>query len=161
MKNILLSECPERKSTVGKAVASSPAGILDTTTSYLKDRREIPAIFAADGEGTFRELETDALSEASKLSGKVIATGGGAVLTEENRRLMRQNSNVIWLDRPIETLPTDGRPLSSDLSGLRGMFEKRSPLYKLVSDLTVKTGGPERIEEAAREIITALFEVKK
>jgi shikimate kinase len=75
----------------------------------------------------------------------VIATGGGAVLAKENRRAMRQNGVVVFLQRKLETLVRDGRPLSRDAESVRRLYEQRLPLYREVADITVDiTGTPEQ-----------------
>lgn len=79
--------------------------------------RSIPEIFAAEGEAAFRALERrtlEALCTETEIP-CVIATGGGAVLTEQNRELLRRSGTVFWLDRTVDNImSTDyaaGRPL--------------------------------------------------
>lgn len=82
-------------------------------------------IFACRGETYFRELEHQTLEELCCKEGCVIATGGGAVLREDNRLLLQRSGTVFWLDRPlVDIMSTDfqtGRPL---LTAGRGALER-------------------------------------
>ena len=98
----------------------------------------IPDIFAKHGENEFRNRETEAVRSAGKLANKIIATGGGAILREENRIALRENSTVIFLKAPVETLATDGRPLSKNAEALHNMLSQRLPLYNETADFTVE-----------------------
>ena len=99
--------------------------------------KPIPRIFAEDGEKAFRTLEAKAIAEVCGHGGQVIATGGGAVLTEENRMNLRMNGVVARLMRPLAMLQTEGRPLSTGLDALKRMERERAPLYRLAADFTV------------------------
>lgn len=99
--------------------------------------KPIPRIFAEDGEKTFRTLETKVIAEICGHGGQVIATGGGAVLTEENRANLRMNGVVARLMRPLAMLKTEGRPLSTGLDALKRMEWERAPLYRMAADFTV------------------------
>ncbi len=141
-KNIVFVGMPgSGKSTVGKMLSEKLGReFLDTDLMIEeKEGRKIPEIFAADGEEYFRNVESECVKEAGKKMGVVIATGGGAILRKENRDAIRQNGTVIFLEREISSLATDGRPLSSSEEKLRKMQEIRTPLYKDASDFTVKT----------------------
>ena len=73
----------------------------------------------------------------SALRGKVIATGGGAILREENRIALKENSTVIFLKSDINSLATDGRPLSKDTETLKKMLSIRLPLYLETADIVI------------------------
>lgn len=139
MKNIILIGMPgSGKSTVGAKLAD----VLDR--EFLDSDLEIEArtglspadIIKSQGEAAFRKIEKEVLSDLCKLSGKVIATGGGAVTTEDNYDIIRQNSTVIFLNRSIDALPTENRPLSQRGS-LSQMYEKRLPLYQRFADYEI------------------------
>lgn len=117
--------------------------------------KSIPEIFAQDGEAAFRTLETRALGELGKLSGQIIATGGGCVTREENYPLLHQNSRIFWLQRDIENLPTVGRPLSQ-AGSLEQMYQIRKPLYARFADQVIDNNGTP--EETAAAILAALEE---
>ena len=75
-----------------------------------------------------------------KQSGLVIATGGGCVTRKENYPLLHQNGTIIWLQRDIACLPTDGRPLSQ-AGKLQDMYKIRKPLYEQYADIIVDNNG--------------------
>lgn len=141
-KNIVLAGMPgSGKSTIGRMLAEKLNREFTDTDEMIvqKESRAIPEIFRDNGEAYFRDVETECVKEAGKKMGLVIATGGGAVLRKENRDALRQNAVVIFLDREITSLATDGRPLSSSEEKLKKMYEARYPIYKEISDFTVKT----------------------
>ena len=75
---------------------------------------------------------------AIKLSGKIIATGGGAILRKENRIALCENSTVIFLDSNTDILATDGRPLSKNADTLAKMKAERLGFYLETADFTVE-----------------------
>ena len=97
---------------------------------------QIPEIFATGGEETFRRLESQVLAQLGKESGLVIATGGGCVTRFENYPLLHQNGRIIWIQRELHSLATEGRPLSHK-NRLEEMYEIRMPLYKQFADYSV------------------------
>ena len=140
-KNIVLVGMPGcGKSTVA-TILSEKTGreCVDTDSMIIEASGEsIPDIFAKYGETEFRLRETEAVKFAGKGAGKIIATGGGAILKEENRIALRENSTVIFLDCNIDSLATDGRPLSKSPEALKKMRAERLPLYLETADFTVK-----------------------
>ncbi len=139
-KNLVLVGMPGcGKSTVAKLLSQKTGRECVDTDSLVELCGEtIPQIFAKYGEDEFRNRETQAIKSVAKEQGKIIATGGGAILREENRIALRENSTVIFLNAPLETLATEGRPLSKDYETLCKMYEKRFPLYLETADLTVE-----------------------
>jgi shikimate dehydrogenase len=115
-------------------------------------KKSIPRIFAEDGEDIFRAYETKVLSSLGKQSGLVIATGGGCVTRKENYEHLHQNGCLIWLHRDIQTLPTDGRPLSAS-GRLEEMYRIRKPLYKAFADHQITNFTP---KQTAEEILTLI-----
>ena len=97
-------------------------------------------------------MEHQALCQAGRASGTVIATGGGIVTRWENWAPMRENSTVIFLRRPLDQLPLDGRPVSQ-ANPLEELYEKRLPLYEKAADLTVDN---DQVDRAVDEIIRRL-----
>ena len=143
MENIVLIGMPGcGKSTVGRLLAEKTGKtFVDADLEIEKmAKKTIPRIFADDGEGVFREWETKVLSELGKQSGLVIATGGGCVTRAENRYLLRQNGTVFWLQRDLDHLPTEGRPLSQG-ADLTQMYEHRAPLYARFADHIIDNNG--------------------
>ena len=140
MKNIVLVGMPGcGKSTAGRLLAEKlQREFVDTDSLIVEsEKTPIPVIFEKKGEQYFRDCETNAVKTAGKMSGKIIATGGGTILRDENKAALRQNSVVVFLSRDISTLSTDGRPLSKT-GKLGEMHEARLPHYKAVSDIDVE-----------------------
>lgn len=144
---ILIGMPASGKTTVGRAVAqalSLPFHDCDREVERLTGRT-IPEIFAAEGEEAFRAVESRALAALCTAEAPcVIATGGGAVLSAENRRLLRRSGTVFWLDRDLENImSTDcsGRPLlSGGAEALRTLYENRRGLYAACAHLLVPDG---------------------
>lgn len=143
MQNIILVGMPGcGKSTVGKALAEKCGkAFVDADAQIVAlAGKPIPEIFAQDGEEAFRELETHVLATLGRQSGLVIATGGGCVTRSRNYPLLHQNGHIIWLKRPLDMLPTDGRPLSQT-GNLVQMYAARRPLYEAFADAVVDNTG--------------------
>ena len=155
-KNIVLVGMPGcGKSTVGAILSEMTGRILVDTDELIveNEKRDIPTIFTNDGEGYFRVSEHKAIADAGKQSSRIISTGGGAVTREENYRSLKQNGVIFYIERDINSLSRDGRPLS--LSGdLSEMFKKREPMYKAFCDYTVKNNST--AQECA-EMIMKIF----
>lgn len=145
-ENLLLVGMPgSGKTTVGEILAARMGRVfVDTDRRLLEETGRAPAQWITQqGEDAFREQEARILEEACRGSGLIIATGGGAVLRPENRAAMGRNSRVYWLQRPLELLAREGRPLSGDLGVL---YRRREPLYRAAADREVDAGGdPETI----------------
>lgn len=139
-KNIVLVGMPGCGKSTLASLLSEKTGreCVDTDAMVEECGMKIPEIFAEFGEEEFRRRETEAVKKAAKEQGRIIATGGGAVLKTENRTALRENSTVIFLKASTEKLATDGRPLSKDLETLNKMYEQRLPLYEETADITVE-----------------------
>ncbi|MBR1972755.1 MAG: shikimate kinase [Oscillospiraceae bacterium] len=143
MQNIVLIGMPGcGKSTVGAYLAEKLGRkLVDADTQIVAlAGKSIPDIFAQDGEDAFRDLETRVLADLGKQSGLIIATGGGCVTKERNYPLLHQNSTIFWLQRNIDVLPTDGRPLSQ-ANKLTDMYKIRKPMYEAFADHRVDNNG--------------------
>ena len=143
--NIILIGMPASgKSTVGKKLAElTGKQFVDTDLEIIKEEgTEISEIFATKGEAYFRDLEAKIVEEVSKLNGYVIATGGGAILREENRDNLKQNGKIYFLDRSLELLvPTSDRPLSSDRASIEKRYNERYNIYCQACDVRVDGDG--------------------
>lgn len=159
MKNIVLIGMPGcGKSTIGALLAEKLGRTLADADEKIISLagKSIPDIFAQDGEPTFRDWETKALTELGKQSGLVIATGGGCVTQKRNYPLLHQNGYLVWLERDCSVLPTDGRPLSQ-ANDLGKMYAVRKPLYEAFADIRVEnTCTP---AETVQHILDALEEL--
>ncbi len=130
------------KSTVGKIMAKAlNRDFVDTDKLVFEKTGKTPdEIIKTLGEKAFRDIESDVIYEASKLQNKVIATGGGAILRENNVDLLKENGKIFFLDRPIEDIcPTDDRPLSSNFDSLKKRYEERYDIYCSCCDHHIKT----------------------
>lgn len=159
MKNIVLIGMPGcGKSTIGTLLAEKLGRTLADADEKIISLagKSIPDIFAQDGEPTFRDWETKALTDLGKQSGLVIATGGGCVTQKRNYPLLHQNGYLVWLERDCSVLPTDGRPLSQ-ANDLGKMYAVRKPLYEAFADIRVENAGTP--EETAQQILDALEEL--
>lgn len=162
LSNIVLIGMPgSGKTGIGSLVAEQLGRELIDTDSMIVQQagRSIPAIFAEYGEPYFRDLEAEAVEACGKLGGKVIATGGGSILRAENLLNMKQNGVLIFLERELECLSTDGRPLSTGIEALRRLYADRFPIYKANSTATVTNNGTEAdAANAVLEVFHALFD---
>jgi len=123
----------------------------------------IPVIFEIEGETGFRRRESTLLTELSQDEDIVMATGGGAVLMEENRRILKERGTVVYLHADIDTLVERtrrdrNRPLlqTEDPRGkIEELLRQREPIYREVADVVVDTGlrAPTSV---ARDIVTRL-----
>ncbi len=143
--NIVLVGMPGcGKSTVGQKLAEQTGRrFVDIDEEIVRAAgRSIPALFHEGGEALFRDWERRTIAECGKTGGAVIATGGGAVLDEQNFAPLAQNGRIVWLTRPLEKLATEGRPLSTDRAALETMYETRLPRYRRFAEITVSNDRP-------------------
>ena len=111
----------------------------------LRAGAEISWIFEKEGEEGFRDRESAVLKESSELESLIISTGGGAILRNENRELMRSRGKVIYLEAPIEiqlsrTLNDKTRPLIENVDKkevFSALSKERTPIYEELSDIKV------------------------
>ena len=126
---------------------------------------KIPVIFEIEGEPGFRAREAQAIAELTKLEGVVLATGGGVVLRQDNRRLLAARGTVVYLRATPEHLhervrQDRNRPLlagADPLARLRELYRERDPLYREVADLVVDTGR-QSVQVLARGLLEQLGE---
>ncbi len=160
MENIILIGMPGcGKSTVAALLAEKlgrKSVDADETIVQLAGK-SIPEIFAQDGEAEFRRIETQALSQLGMQFGLIIATGGGCVTQERNYPLLHQNGTIFWLERELDLLPTEGRPLSQ-ANKLTDMYKIRKPMYERFADFCIDNNG-NAVDTVAQ--ILANLEVKK
>ncbi len=154
------------KTTIGRKIAQQLGKEFIDADEYLeqKERRTIKDIFAEGGENLFREIETQIISELCLLDDKVIATGGGAILREENVRNLKKKGILILLDADVDTLyrriHEDNRAQQKrpNLTN-RGAYEEieyllayRRPLYDRIADFVINTAWLSQ-NDAANKII--------
>ena len=144
------------KSTIGKMVAEKLGREFVDTDALIEQRenRSIPQIFESDGEEYFRKVESQVIGEVCKQSNKVIATGGGAVKRQENEYAIKCNSVVVYIDRDIDLLISDGRPLSKDKDTIKRLYNERKDLYNKIADEKVENNGD--IDSAVNGVLNCL-----
>ncbi|WP_417229753.1 shikimate kinase [Thermophilibacter sp.] len=119
----------------------------------LESGREPSRIITEEGEEAFRRLETEAARRYGGRSGLVVACGGGIVARAENYDLLHQNGTVVLIDRPLDQLSSDGRPLSQ-AQGIERLAAQRRPLYESWADVTVRcTGSASGDAAAVRDLL--------
>ena len=136
-ENIVLVGMPGvGKSTIGEALAAQLGRrFVDIDTAIEEQYGSVPDYINTHGIDAFRTIESEAIAVYGKGHGLVIATGGGSVTVPANKDLLRQNGRLYWLERPLEDLPTDGRPLSAGgLETLRRLYDERQALYADFAD---------------------------
>jgi shikimate kinase len=146
------------KTEAGRALARLLGySFLDLDAS-IEERagKSIREIFAEQGEKEFRRLETEAIRSLASLRSSVVALGGGAYQSEENRSLLRATGLAVWLDCPFdicfERVNGDAsRPLLTGRNEASKLFDQRRAAYGL-ADLVVETGALSP-EQVAAEII--------
>ncbi len=158
MQNIVLIGMPGcGKSTVAELLAKElKRNLLDADAEIIRlAGKSIPDIFSQDGEEVFRSWETQALDALGKGSGAIIATGGGCVTRPRNYPLLHQNGRIFWLQRPLNDLPTEGRPLSQ-ANALSDLYAVRKPMYESFADHIIDNSG--NIRDTVSAIIACLEE---
>lgn len=140
------------KTTVGRALAQR-AGLRFVDSDHEIERQEgcsIAALFERDGEEGFREIEARVIDALTQRDGIVVATGGGTVLREINRKALRSRGVVMYLRASPEELAhrtrnDRSRPLlqtGDPRAKLRELFRQRDPLYRETAHYTIDTGRP-------------------
>ena len=145
-QNIVLVGMPgSGKTTVGKLLAEKlESEFLDTDNLITEKYGNITDIFKTKGEAVFRDYESEVIKEISAVAGRVIATGGGAVLRAQNTDLLKRNGRIYFLDRPLESIcATPDRPLSSNRQDLEKRFNERYDIYRNCADRHIISNGTE------------------
>ncbi|MCB1865130.1 MAG: shikimate kinase [Chromatiales bacterium] len=155
------------KSTVGRRLAEDLSWPFYDADREIEQRTgvDIPTIFEYEGEVGFREREARAIDELTLHAPCVLATGGGAVLREDNRRLLAERGCVVYLYCPVaeqlrRTAHDRNRPLlqtDDPAARLQALFETRDPLYRAIADVVIESGR-RSVAAVAREIRGRLSE---
>ena len=148
------------KSTIGRRLAALLGLAFEDTDELVESRAgaDIAWIFDMEGESGFRKREHAVLADATARSGIVLATGGGVVLREDNRDLLRQRGTVVYLEASadviLERAGRDRRRPLLDVANraeqVAALLRERAPLYESVAHLTVATDRRPAREIAAR-----------
>ena len=138
------------KTTMGRALARHLGKAFVDSDEEIQKRTgvTIPHIFDIEGEAGFRQRESAAIRDLMGRDNMVLATGGGAVLAEQNRAMLQQNGIVIYLKASVHDLwqrtrHDRNRPLlqtADPHAKLTELFQQRDPLYRQVADIVVQSG---------------------
>jgi shikimate kinase len=155
------------KSTIGNIIAQRLHREFQDSDHYIENRTgvDIARIFDVEGEQGFRDRESNALKELLSESNRVIATGGGSVLSQKNQQLLKQKGFIVFLDTSInqqmQRLRRDKkRPLlqtENPRERLESLLAERRPIYLNLADLAVKT-DKRMARRLATDIISQLPE---
>ena len=141
--NVVLCGMPSSgKTSAGKLVADLLGKtFIDTDAEIYKDTGKTPAeIIEKDGEAAFRDTESKIIERVAGYGGAVIATGGGAILRENNVCALKANGVICYLRRDLSFLSAKDRPLSKD-KGIGKLYEERKGLYESAADFSVENNG--------------------
>ena len=157
------------KSTVGRNLAKVLGRDFFDSDKEIEYRTgvSISWIFEMEGEAGFRLREKKVIEELTGLKDIVLATGGGAVLDEDNRRVLRSRGHVIYLSASVEqlmrrTAKDKNRPLlqtDDPEQKIQHLLEQRAPLYADIADVTLRT-GEQSIQHAVAELVKKLKEIE-
>ena len=147
---ILVGMMGSGKTTMGRALSRHLGKAFVDSDEEIQKRTgvTIPHIFDIEGEAGFRQRETAAICDLAGRDNMVLATGGGAVLEEQNRTMLQQNGIVIYLKASVHDLwqrtrHDRNRPLlqtDDPHAKLTELFQQRDPLYRQVADIVVQSG---------------------
>lgn len=143
------------KTTVGRLLGERLQLPVVDTDAIIEAAAEqtIAEIFAAEQEAGFRDRETDAIKQVAGGAPVVASLGGGAILRPENRALIQQSGQAVWLDASAEVLwdrinndaaTAASRPALTSFAGLaevKAVLAERRPLYEEVANLVVDASG--------------------
>lgn len=156
------------KSTIGKSLARELKLEFFDADQEIERRTgaDIGWIFDVEGEEGFRVREAKIIDELSQKQGIVLATGGGAILTADNRKHLAARGTVVYLSTTVEqqverTLRDKRRPLLQEVDDrettLQDLMVDREPLYEEIADITVST-DQRTVKSVTQEILRALEE---
>jgi len=153
------------KTTVGRLLARRLKRPFYDSDQEIERRCgvRIPLIFDIEGEAGFRVREAQVIADLCALQGIVLATGGGAVLAEESRRLLAAHGKVVYLharpgylwqrvrhdrNRPLLATPDPQKKLEN-------LYAERDPLYRKAADIVLDT-GKQSVQSLARDLLASL-----
>lgn len=157
-RNVIIIGMPgSGKSTVGKALAARLGKRhIDIDDAVMKLYGRSPErIIRREGENAFRRTEHVAAEWAGKQPSAVVSAGGGIVLRADNKNALRQNGDIIFINRDLTNLELEGRPLSQSKS-IEDLYAERMPLYREWCDYEVDNNGT--VEETVEQIVKFIGE---
>ena len=158
------------KTTIGRHLATMLHKRFVDVDQEIEKRTgvSIPVIFEIEGEDGFRRRESAVIEELTRDTDIVLATGGGAVLLEENRKVLKERGIVAYLQADIETLVERtrrdrNRPLlqtDNPRGKIEELLQQREPIYREIADVIINTGqrAPSSVARDAAVRLKALSE---
>lgn len=155
------------KSSIGRILSSLTGYAFVDTDQLIVQEAGLPisAIFKQHGEEHFRALETSVLRSLTGRVGLIVATGGGVILSPDNRGILRQIGPVVWLDASTEHLhrrvKRSNRPLlqtKDPRRTLEGLYAAREPLYREASDFRIDSGKLSH-QQTAEAVLAAVSDI--
>lgn len=153
------------KTTIGRSLAKKLNLRFVDADQEIETRTgaSIPLIFEIEGEASFRQREADVIRDLTAQQGIVLATGGGAVLNENSRRLLRERGTVIYLRASVASLiqrtsHDKNRPLlqtADPKAKIEALSRERAPLYQEVAHIIIETGRP-NVHSVVQNILSQL-----
>ena len=147
---ILVGMMGSGKTTIGRTLARHLGKTFVDSDEEIQQRTgvAIAHIFDIEGEAGFRQREAAAIHDLVERDNMLLATGGGAVLAEQNRTMLKQNGIVIYLKASVHDLwqrtrHDRNRPLLQTVdprAKLTELYHQRDPLYQEVADIVIQTG---------------------
>ncbi|MFZ2301391.1 MAG: shikimate kinase [Gallionella sp.] len=147
---ILVGMMGSGKTTMGRTLAKHLGKAFVDSDEEIQKRTgvTIPHIFDIEGEAGFRQRESAAIHDLLMYNNMVLATGGGAILAEQNRAMLQQNGIVIYLKASVHDLwqrtkHDRNRPLlqtADPHTKLKELLQQRDPLYQEVADIVIQSG---------------------
>ena len=152
------------KSTIGRQLAQMLNMDFLDSDSVIEERAgaDIDWIFDIEGEAGFRKREERIINELTQSQGLVLSTGGGSVLSKDNRNALSARGIVVYLETSIDkqferTQRDKKRPLlqtEDPYQVLQELAKIRNPLYEEIADITLQTD-----EQAAKVVATQIIEM--
>lgn len=157
------------KTTIGRALARKLNLHFVDSDHEIEKRTgvSVPTIFEIEGEGGFRDRESEVIADLVTSKNLILATGGGAVLREQNRELLKNNGTVVYLRAPVEELfartsRDRNRPLlqtADPMARLQELFVLRDPLYKETAHVIIDTNR-QSVQQLVSDLEARLIEMK-
>jgi shikimate dehydrogenase len=152
---VLIGMAGAGKTSIGRRLSAIDGRPFFDTDEIIerKTGMNIPQIFKIYGESTFRDFESAVVREIAAENGAIIATGGGALLDEENRYLLGANAIGVHIRRDLRLLDVTGRPLYQ-VQDVGSLWERRHHIYEGFCDFEINNCG--EIEDAATSILNRI-----
>ncbi len=155
------------KTSIGRLLSKRSRRRFYDSDHVIEERTgvTIPTIFDLEGEQSFRDREEAVIAELARLSNIVLATGGGAVLRENNRQALCSSGIIVYLRGSVEDLwrrtrKDKNRPLlltDNPRQKLAEIYSVRDPIYSSVADIIIETGNPS-IQSLEQDVEARLIE---